>query len=197
MEIKIKNIKLKNIKVEVLEKIEEKCIIWFFANPNSRIGLTELSRIIKSSKTATKKAVNSLIKQEFLFKEVAGRSWILYTNQNHKYFRTKKISYHLDKIYETEIVDTIYKVIPQARAIILFGSYRWGSDTENSDIDIAIEVLGSDELKIVCLGVIKQFGYRNNIPVNLHIFSRNKIDLNLFANITNGIVLDGFLEVRP
>jgi len=33
--------------------------------------------------------------------------------------------------------------------------------------------------------------------VHLHIFSRNKVDLNLFANISNGIILDGFLEVHP
>ena len=40
-------------------------------------------------------------------------------------------------------------------------------------------------------------GYRKNVPVNVHVFSRNKIDLNLFANIANGIILEGFLEVRP
>lgn len=191
------HMKLKSIKIEELERAWEKSIIWFFAYPNARMGLTELSKLIKSSKTATKEAVNTLIKQEFLHKEVVGRSWILSANQKHNYFKTKKIAYHLDKIYEVGIVDAVYKTIPQARAITLFGSYRWGGDTENSDIDIAVEVLGNDELKITCLGVIAQFGYRKNVPVNLHIFSRNKIDLNLFANIANGIVLDGFLEVRP
>ena len=45
--------------------------------------------------------------------------------------------------------------------------------------------------------IIKEFGYRKDVPVNLHIFSRNKVDLNLFANISNGIILDGFLEVHP
>ncbi len=191
------HMKLKSIKIKELERAWEKSIIWFFAYPNTRMGLTELSKVIKSSKTATKEAVNTLIKQEFLHKEVVGRSWILSAHQKHNYFKTKKIAYHLDKIYEVGIVDVVYKTIPQARAITLFGSYRWGSDTENSDIDIAVEVLGNDDLQITCLGVIAQFGYRKNVPVNLHIFSRNKIDLNLFANIANGIVLDGFLEVRP
>ena len=95
------------------------------------------------------------------------------------------------------ILQEIHKKFGNSRSIILFGSYRWGDDNEKSDIDIAVEILGDKEVKIFKLGVIQKLGYRQNIPVNLHIFSRNKIDLNLFSNIANGIVLEGFLEVRP
>ena len=197
MKTKIKSMKLKSVKIEELERAYDKCIMRFFAYPKTRIGLTELAKLIKSSKTATKEAVEALLKQEFLSREIAGKAWILLANQKHRYFVTKKIAYHLDKIYEVGIVDAIYKVLPQTRAIILFGSYRLGSDTEDSDIDIAAEVLDNKELEIVPLGIIGQLGYRKKVPVNLHIFSRNKIDLNLFVNIANGIVLGGFLEVRP
>ena len=93
-------------------------------------------------------------------------------------------------------MDAIYKSIPSSRAIILFGSYRWGTDVEESDIDIAIEVVGNEHFRVTRLGIIEQLGYKKNVPVNVHLFSRNKVDLNLFANIANGIVLDGFLEVR-
>ena len=44
---------------------------------------------------------------------------------------------------------------------------------------------------------LEKLGFRKNVKVNIHIFSRNKIDLNLFTNIANGIVLDGLLEVHP
>jgi predicted nucleotidyltransferase len=87
--------------------------------------------------------------------------------------------------------------VPNSRAVVLFGSYRKGDDIETSDIDIAVEVIGDAEMKIMPLGAIPQLGYRKKVPVNIHIFSRNKIDINLFANIANGIVLEGFLEVRP
>lgn len=188
---------LKGIKVEEIERAYEKTLVWFYAFPRRTIGLTELSEYIKASKTATKQAVVSLIQQEFIFQEVAGRSWILSANQKHPYFKIKKIPYHLDKIYESGILEAIHKNFSHARAIVLFGSYRWGDDVEDSDIDIAVEILGNEEIKIVRLGILEQLGYRKNIPVNLHIFSRNKIDLNLFANISNGIVLEGFLEARP
>ena len=90
-------------------------------------------------------------------------------------------------------LETRYKV---AR-IGIFGSYARNEQNEKSDIDIAVGVLGDEELRIRQLGIIPKLGYRNNVTVNLHIFSRNKIDLNLFVNIANGIILEGFLEVRP
>jgi hypothetical protein len=71
------------------------------------------------------------------------------------------------------------------------------SDWDPTTADIAVEVLGNDQPRSVTLGTFPQFGFRRNVPVQLHIFSRSKVDLNLFANIANGIVLQGFLEVKP
>jgi predicted nucleotidyltransferase len=193
----MKQKKLKGVRVEEIKRAYEKCLVWFYAFPRRTIGLSELSLSTKSSKTATKQAVETLVQQEFLTMEIAGKTWILSTNQKHPYFLTKKVPYHIDKIYESGILEAVRQEIPQARVIILFGSYRWGDDNEESDIDIAVEVLDDHDVEIVRLGTVEQFGYRKNIPVNLHIFSRNKIDLNLFSNMANGFILDGFLEVRP
>jgi predicted nucleotidyltransferase len=100
-------------------------------------------------------------------------------------------------VYESGILPEVHRTIPGAKSIILFGSYRKGDDTEKSDIDIAVEVTGNEPQKLVELGTIGQIGYRSNVKVNLFVFSRSKIDINLFSNIANGIVLEGFLEVRP
>ena len=191
-----KNSKLKNVNVNELERTLNKCLVWFYAYPRSKIGLTNLAKSINSSKTATKQIVEDLVQIQFLTKEIVGRAWLLSANQKHPYFITKKIPYNSSTIYESGILDAVYQAVPSARAIILFGSYRWGTDIEDSDIDIGVEVVDNEELLIHRLGIIEQLGYRKKVPVNLHIFSRNKIDLNLFVNIANGIVLDGFLEVR-
>src|SRR3989344_3892234 len=166
---------LKNVNVNQLEITLNKCLVWFYSYPRNKIGLTDLAQSINSSKTAAKLVVESLIERHFI---------------------TKKIPYNLSNIYESGILDAVYKVVPSSRAVILFGSYRWGTDVEDSDIDIAVEVVDNHDLQVTHLGNIEQLGYRKNVPVNLHLFSRNKVDLNLFANIANGIVLDGFLEVR-
>lgn len=190
-----------NTMLKLNKKVEEqvavlKTIYWFFAYPAREMSLSDLSVQIGISKTTANRVVNLLEKEKFLKKEVLGKIWRISCNQKHEYNTTMKISYNLGLIYESKIINRIYKKVPSCKAIILFGSYRKGDDTEESDVDIAVEILGDKTIEIISLGSI-DVGHRKNVPVNLHLFSRNKIDLNLFANIANGFILDGFLEVRP
>lgn len=173
-----------------------KIIEFFFAFPNKKISLNDLSKAVSLSKTSTHKAVNALIKEKFLEREIIGKMWNLSCNIKHKFNQTKKIPFNLERIYNSEIISLITNKFPNSKAIILFGSYRWGSDNEESDIDIAVELLGNEKLKIEKMAEIN-IGKRKNVKVNVHIFSRKNINMNLFANISNGIVLDGFLEVNP
>ncbi|MBI2499203.1 nucleotidyltransferase domain-containing protein [Candidatus Woesearchaeota archaeon] len=189
-------------KIEKLELNEAyiKVIYWFFSFPTRSISLSELAKELKISKRRASIIVSSLISEGFLIKEEIGRSWRLSCNQHHIYNYTRKISYNLSLVYsllyELKLIDEIYKISGQPKAVILFGSYRKGDDIDKSDLDLAVEVINDEEIKIINLGKIPELGYRKNIPVNLHIFSRKKIDLNLFNNVANGIVLEGFLEVK-
>ncbi|MBS3123792.1 nucleotidyltransferase domain-containing protein [Candidatus Woesearchaeota archaeon] len=181
--------------IEVSENYRN-VLSYFFSFPNQHIGLNDLSKYICSSKTSTKLTVNHLVKQGFIKKEVIGKAWRLSVDSSNKLMITKKIPYNLQLVYKSGIIDAVYDKVPNALAVILFGSYRWGTDNENSDIDIAVEVIDNESMRIKTLEVI-EIGFRKRVTVNLHIFSRKKIDLNLFTNIANGIVLDGLLEVRP
>ncbi|MBU0906795.1 MAG: nucleotidyltransferase domain-containing protein [Nanoarchaeota archaeon] len=186
-------------KVELLELNEayQKVMRWFFSYPLTPISLTELAKEAEISKKTANEIVEQLVNDEFLGREIIGKSWRLTCHQRHLYNITRKIPYNLSLIYESDLINMIYKLIGHPRAIVLFGSYRKGDDTEKSDIDLAVEVIDNEELRIIKLGEFSEFGYRKNVPVNLYIFSKNKIDLNLFTNIANGIVIEGMLEVRP
>ncbi|MEK6933381.1 MAG: nucleotidyltransferase domain-containing protein [Nanoarchaeota archaeon] len=188
--------KLKNVDITIFNETYGKVLQYFFAFPEQAIGLTDLATAVSSSKTTTKETVMHLVNEKFLQKEEVGKAWRISAVSRHSYQITRKMPSHLRLIYETGIVDAIREKIPSLKAIILFGTYRWGTDNEKSDIDIAVEILGNENPVITCLGKI-DFGYRKGVIVNLFIFSRNKIDLNLFNNIANGIVLDGLLEVKP
>lgn len=193
----VKSKLLKNVDPREENEAYIKILNWFFSYPTKEMSLSDLSEVLKISKTTANGMVMRLIIEDFLKKEVLGRIWRISCNQEHRYFRTRKIVYNLDNVYESNIISKIHTLIPSSRAIVLFGSYRKGDDTEKSDIDIAVEVLGDEEVQVIELGKISKLGYRKNVVVNLHVFSRNKIDLNLFSNIANGIVLEGFLEVHP
>lgn len=172
-----------------------KVIRWFFSFPDRKIGLNDLIKEVNISKATANRIIKKLEEEGFLTKEVIGKAWRVSCNQKHEYNRTKKICYNLEMIYESRIIKDVNKKY-QPKSIILFGSYRKGDDNENSDIDIAAELVSNIELKIEEFGIIERFGYRKNVKVNIHKFSRKKINNNLFSNIANGIVLEGFLEVK-
>lgn len=188
--------KLKSVKQDENVAADIKVQSFYFDYPTKEFSLNDLCSILKISKTTANSVVQQLIKEGFLKREITGKLWRISCNQQHPYNTTRKVSYHLSLIYESGIIEYVHDTIPNARSIILFGSYRKGDDTQESDIDIAVEVLSDEDIKIKEIGKIT-IGYRKEVPVNLHIFSRNKVDLNLFANIANGIALEGFLEVRP
>lgn len=192
-------IKLRKVDMLELNTAYQRVLYWFFSFPGMETGLNDLSSDLKLSKTTAKRAIELLMNEGFLSRRVYGRAWRITCNHEHPYNRTTKIAFNLEVIYGAYmngLRDVILKEVGNAKSIILFGSYRKGDDTEESDLDIAAEIAGSDDMKIIELGQIPKLGFRNNVKVNLHIFSRNKIDLNLFSNIANGIVLEGFLEVN-
>ena len=199
--ISMKTNKIKDVKPDKLEELEAsraylRIIYWFFDYPTVAVSLSDLAKNSDVSKKLASLVVNLLLEEGFLNKEVIGKTWRITCNQEHSYNVSKKIPYNLGRIYESGIVEAIKAAIPNYKSIILFGSYRKGDDTHESDIDVAVEILGNEEMFIHNFKV-SSLGYRENVNVNAHMFSRNKIDLNVFANISNGIVLEGFLEVRP
>lgn len=192
----------KTLKLTKEEQLEQSAgmlavIYWFFAYPEVKTTLSELAKELGISKKTASKVVSDLAQEKFLTIEEIGKAWRIHCNLEHHYNRTLKIGYNLSSVYSSGIIAEIYRIVGNPRAIILFGSYRKGDDIGSSDLDLAVEIIGNLELQIKNIGTIAQIGFRKNVPVNLHIFTRNKIDLNLFANIANGIILDGFLEVRP
>jgi predicted nucleotidyltransferase len=189
----------KERKILELEALDAslKILYWFFSYPNKEMSLTDLATQLKISKSTANRVVSDFIKRGILDKEILGKIWRIKFNINNPVNLSTKVPYHLELIYYSGIVDEIYKKIPEAKAIILFGSYRKGDDTEESDIDIAVEVLGNEEPQLIELGILENIGYRKNIKVNVYKFSRNKVDINFFSNVVNGIVLSGFLEARP
>lgn len=170
-----------------------KIMQWFFAFPEQEFTLTELVRNLNISKTTANKEVKRLEKEGFLKIEVLGNLWRISCNQKHPYNTEKKTPHNLELVYTSQITKKILEKYPNARAVILFGSYRKGDDVSTSDLDIAVELLNC-KTSIIEFDKIN-LGYRKDVAVNLTVFSRKNINSNLFTNIANGIVLEGLLEV--
>ena len=188
---------LKGTTIPELERAYNKLHAWFYAYPSKEFSLNDLIENLGMSKTTANVVVNQLANEGFIIISRLGKTWRIKANISHPLFITKKIPFNLNIVYESGVIEWIKNNIPNARAIILFGSYRKGDDIEESDLDIAVETISNEPFTILSVLKIKSLGYRKDVRANIHVFSRKNIDLNLFANIANRFILDGFLEVKP
>ena len=99
-------------------------------------------------------------------------------------------------VYRSGLVEFLIDYFKNPKAIVLFGSFRKGEDLSNSDMDIAIETDEDKEYEVTGLRELLEFEKILGRKIQLHLFNRKKIDISVFNNIANGIILWGFLEVK-
>jgi len=105
-------------------------------------------------------------------------------------FRALKRSYNLFSLYRSELVNELTEIYNKPEAIVLFGSYSKGEDTEESDIDIAVI---TERQKDVNLAVFERRLYRK---IKVLEIQRPRIEKEFWNTLINGIVLYGYLEPK-
>lgn len=191
--------KLKGINREQMSLIEtarQKVLQLFYTFPDKEFSLSDIAKEAAVAKANLGVILGSLESIGFIKIEKLTKIWRVKANQESWIFKRAKIVYNLNFVYQSGLVEVLNGAYSHPKAIILFGSFRKGEDTSNSDIDIAIE---SDEVKdyeIIRLGNLDKFEREIGRKIQVHGFNRKSIDNALFNSIANGIVLMGFLEVR-
>lgn len=121
--------------------------------------------------------------------------WRIRANQESRLFIHGKMGYNLNSLYQSGLIEALEDFFRNPKAIILFGSFRWGYDISSSDIDIAVE---NEEIDEHTTGMFEEFAEFEQVfkkRIQIHQFNRKSVDANVFSNIVNGIVLSGFLEL--
>lgn len=172
-------------------RLQNEIIRYLSIKSGMSFNLRGLARPLNVSLTAVSKALK-LLKQENLVKVEkdpdSKRLSIELNKKNPKVFALKRIE-NLKLIYESGLIEYLSENFPGA-ALILFGSYSFGEDTVNSDIDIA--VVGSKEKEIK----LSNFDKILERTIILHFYDDlGGINKNLRANILNGITLEGAVEL--
>ncbi len=168
-----------------------------FKFPEREFSLSTLAKESKVAKANIGKILDKLLKKEIINITKLKNLWQIKANQQNLNFIRSKVVYNLNFIYQSGLVDFLNDYFKNPKAIILFGSFRKGEDISGSDIDMAIEQTMTKHYETKRLEELSDFERKANRKVQVHLFDRKRIDLNLFNNIANGIVLSGFLEVKP
>jgi len=164
--------------------------------PELEFSLSDLAKEAGVAKANIGDILEDFCNRGLITIEKLSRIWRIKANQKDGNFVKIKIVHNMNNIYQSGLVEFLNEGYKNPKAIVLFGSYRNGEDISNSDIDIAIE-RDSGEYMTIRLEELSELEKLLGRKIQIHLFSRKKIDSSIFNNMANGIVLSGFLEVRP
>lgn len=163
---------------------------FFLKNPTKEIHLRELSRAMSISLPWIRKIVLYFTKKKILSQRKKGNLVLVRANRENELFTAIKRSYNLLSLYKSRLVAELVEAYGRPEAVILFGSYSKGEDTEISDIDIAIITKRDIALRL------EEFEKKLERKIKISRLERNKTEEEFLNTLANGIVLYGYLEIK-
>lgn len=160
----------------------------FFDNPEKKFHIREIARKTGISSTGVIKIVKRLKKEKLLISKKSKIIEEVEGDMNGRFPILKKI-YNIYNLFDSNIVTLLKDFYEEPEAIVLFGSYSDGTDTSESDIDIAIITKKED------MPEINQYEKDLKRKISLYPFDLKKANDEFKNSLANGIILDGFLEI--
>ena len=177
------------------ELIFLKVVKFFLDNPFEEIYLRQLAKKLDLSTFAIKKYADLLIVEGIIKDERKANLRYFKSNTNNLFFKHLKISFNIQLILKSGLLDFLKENLANVSSIVLFGSIAKGEDDKNSDVDILI--IGKDKYLD-----LDKFEEKIDKEITLHIFSWSEWNQQTIENaafysdvIIHGITLHGELPL--
>ena len=163
---------------------------YFFINPTSKLRIREIERkvgialpsAIRYCKEFTKEGILSVLK-------IGNVTFYTANRANEKFLLEKKL-FNIKQLYASGFVKYLRHELSNP-AVMVFGSFAKGEDTEESDIDLYIETNSANKINLE--------KFEKNLGKRFQIFKHKNLkelsNPHLADAIINGIVLNGFVRV--
>ncbi len=165
---------------------EEKILELLFKYPTTGFTLREISRRIKISTPMISRIIKVLEKKEIVKVKREKNVFKVYGNTENEKFRELKRIYNLFSLIELKYF-LIREFNPSL--ICVYGSYAFGEDIENSDIDIFVETEKSHYPDL------SKFERKLSRKIHLMVGSFSSLPKELKENILTGVVLYGCVRL--
>ena len=160
----------------------------FFKNPARSFHIRELSRITKLSSTGVIKIIKRLKNEDLLVSKKEKITEEIRPTFNDKFYVMKRI-YNIYSLYDIMLIKYLKDFYEEPEAIILFGSYAKGLDTEKSDVDLCVITNKKDLPDLII------FEEKINRKINIINSRINNLKKTFKNSLANGIVLEGYVEL--
>jgi hypothetical protein len=152
--------------------------------PTREFTVSGLSRETDLSKGFISNKISKFEEENLINIEMRGNQKVISFNRGNKTALKVKQLINLDSLYSSEVIDDLVELYSYPEAIVLFGSFSKGEDTEDSDIDIAVITSETHDYEEMVM----------NRPVSVTEF-RDEIPGNMLETLANGVTIYGHLEV--
>lgn len=159
----------------------------FYKYPNRTFHIREIARLVELSSTGIIKIVKNLKQENLLVSEKKNMIEEIKPNLEGSFYLSKRL-YNIYSLYDSKLINEIKKLYEYPSAIILFGSYSTGLDTENSDIDLAVISKNYKEFNL------EKFEKKLSRKISIHVVSLDSVSNEFKNSLANGLVIEGFVE---
>lgn len=170
-------------------KLQSEILSLLCLKAGERLSQRDIAKILKVSPTAVANSLKLLQKERLIsLEKTKNINFTSFNRDERRAIELKRVE-NLKNIYNSGLLRYLERELPGA-AIILFGSYSYGGDTNTSDIDLA--VIGRKDRLLQ----LEEFEKMLNRRININFYgSFKEIQEHLKNNILNGIVLEGTVEL--
>ena len=163
---------------------------YFFIHPGAKLRVREIERTLKLPLPSVIRYCRELAKEGILAIATIGNVHFYTANRASEQYILGKRLYNLKKIYDSGLIEYLRQELSNP-AIVLFGSFAKGEDTEESDIDLYIETPSKkkiyfEKFENILKKRIQVFQHKNLYEISNHYLANN---------IINGITLNNYIEV--
>ena len=174
--------KTKDIKTKLKE--------YFFLNPTIKLRVRQIERELKVPLPSVIRYTKELEKEGILKSTKIANITVYSADRISKTFLLEKKLVNIHQLHTSGLIDFLIEELSNP-VIVLFGSYNKGEDTENSDIDLYIEIPTKKKIHLDKFEKILQRKIQLFIYKNIHELENKE----LANNIVNGITINSFMEV--
>lgn len=171
----------------LIETNTQKALAFLFRAPGGKWSVRQLAGKLGISVPATSSIVRRLRKAGYVTVEKSGAQYIVRARPEAEPFRELKMLYNLWNL--RELKRALIKKFEGPKAVVVFGSYSSGEDSEASDVNIA--VIAPRKARMDLSGFEKSLGRK----IRLFVFpSWRPVPASLRAGILNGVKLYGAIR---
>ena len=163
---------------------------FFFVNPAAKLRVREIERTLKLPLPSVIRYCNELEQEGILTTNKIGNVNFYTSNMGSEKYILEKRLYNIKQLYESGLIEYL-KVNLSNPAIVLFGSFAKGEDTEESDIDLYIETPSKKEISLEKF----EDKLKRKIQVFRHKNLKEISNPHMANNIINGITLNNYIGV--